>query len=321
MQSPASAVYFRYNPGMTQHNFHITSEAGDRLDRVLANLLDGVSRATVQSLVKSGDILVNGKSERASYRMNEGDHIEVTMTAAPDEGIQPEDIPLDVLHEDNDLIAINKPAGMVVHPAHGHHSGTLVNAALHRWPGMAEVGEPERAGVVHRLDKETSGVLVMAKTTAALENLQHQFQAHIVRKRYITLVEGMPHSDTGIIDAPIGRDSRTRKRMAVLSGGRASVTHYSILEVFDQHTLLNIELETGRTHQIRVHLAWLGHPVVGDTVYGYRKQRIKMKRFFLHATELEIDSPSTGHRLAFHAPLPTALEAILKKLRQPYGDQ
>lgn len=306
---------------MTQYNFHITSEAGNRLDRVLADRLDGVSRAAVQALIKSGAIVVNGKNERASYRVAEDDHIIITLPEEADEGIQPENMPLDVLHEDDDLVAINKPAGMVVHPAHGHRTGTLVNTALYHWPEMAGVGEPERAGVVHRLDKETSGVIVMAKTTDALEELQAQFQAHTVRKRYIALVEGMPHSDTGIIDAPIGRDSRNRKRMAVISGGRESVTHFSILEVFDQYTLLEIELETGRTHQIRVHLAWLGHPVVGDTVYGYRKQRIRMKRFFLHAADLEVDSPSKGERLTFHAPLPTALEAILKKLRQPYGDQ
>ena len=231
-----------------------------------------------------------------------------------------EDMRLEILYEDDMLAAINKPAGMVVHPAYGHHSGTLVNAALHHWPQMRQVGpREERAGVVHRLDKGTSGVIVMAKTNGALEALQRQFKERSVYKRYLALVEGIPSSSRGIIEAPIDRDPNNRKQMAVVRGGRTAKTHYELLEDLGEHALLSVEPHTGRTHQIRVHLQWLGHPIAGDRVYGYRRQRIKMKRLFLHAAELHVDTPDTGDRLRFRAPLPVALEDVLAKLRRNLG--
>jgi 23S rRNA pseudouridine1911/1915/1917 synthase len=214
-------------------------------------------------------------------------------------------------------VAINKPAGMVVHPAHGSESGTLVNAALARWPEMRRVTGEERAGVVHRLDKDTSGVIVMAKSSAALKALQAQFKARSTKKRYLALIEGVPPSSRGVIEAPIARDPRQRKRMAVVPKGRPAVTSYELLEDFGSHSLVDIDLLTGRTHQVRVHFAWLGHPVAGDRVYGRRKPTIPLEnRIFLHAAALEVDSPSTGRRLRFEAPLPTELTAILDELRR-----
>jgi 23S rRNA pseudouridine1911/1915/1917 synthase len=292
------------------------AQSGERLDRFVADSLSQLSRSAVQRLIKAEQIQVNGLPARASLRLEAGDRIHVTLP--PDEStvVHPETIPLDVLYEDADLVAVDKPAGMVVHPAYGHTSGTLVNAALARWPEMAAVGGAERAGIVHRLDKDTSGVIVLAKSAAALDALQAQFKARTIYKRYLALVEGIPATPTGLIDAPIGRDQKQRKKMAVRHDGREAVTRYTLLEDFDTHALLALEPHTGRTHQIRIHLAWLGHPVVGDRVYGFRKQRIKMKRLFLHAAELHLDSPGMGERLTFEAPLPVGLQNILDKLRQ-----
>lgn len=292
------------------------AEGGERLDRFVADSLPQLSRSAVQRLIKDGEIQVNGQPAKASLRLEAGDRVHVTLPPDDSPDIRPEAIPLDVLYEDEDLAAVNKPAGMVVHPAYGHTTGTLVNAALARWPEMAAAGGMERAGIVHRLDKDTSGVIVLAKSAAALEALQAQFKARTVHKRYLALVEGVPATPGGLIDAPIGRDQKQRKRMAVRHDGRKAVTRYTLLEDLDSHALLALEPQTGRTHQIRIHLAWLGHPVVGDQVYGFRKQRIKMKRLFLHAAELQVDSPTSGDRLTFEAPLPAGLQNILDKLRQ-----
>lgn len=289
---------------------------GDRLDRFVAAALPELSRTEVQRLIKAGLITVDGKPARASYRIVPGDSVIVTIPAPQPQSIDAESIPLDVIYEDADLVAINKPAGMVVHPAAGNRSGTVVNAALARWPEMRRITGEERAGVVHRLDKDTSGVLVLAKTPAALKSLQQQFKQRTVHKRYIALVEGVPESSSGLIEAAIGRSTRQRKLMAVVRDGRPAVTRYNVIEHLGDYALLSVEPHTGRTHQIRVHLAWLGHPIVGDTVYGRRKQRIRMKRLFLHAAELQVDSPSTGARLTFSAPLPGALEDTLAKLRR-----
>lgn len=290
---------------------------GLRIDQYLADAIPTLSRTEVQRLIKSGDVQVNSAPVKPSYRLTAGEIITVAIPAPVVRTVEAEAIPLDIIFEDADLVAINKPAGMVVHPAHGNESGTLVNAALARWPEMRRVTGEERAGVVHRLDKDTSGVIVLAKTNEALKSLQAQFKARSTSKRYTALVEGIPASSTGIIDAPIGRDPRQRKRMAVIKkGGRASKTRYTIIESFVHHSLLDIDLYTGRTHQIRVHMAWLGHPVAADRIYGPRKLSIPLKdRIFLHAAELQVDSPSTGERLTFIAPLPDALEHVLVTLR------
>jgi 23S rRNA pseudouridine1911/1915/1917 synthase len=288
---------------------------GQRLDQYVAAAVDALSRTETQRLIKAGQVTVNGSPAKASYHVEEGDTITVVIPPPQSQVIAPEDIPLDVLYEDDDLAAIHKPAGMVVHPAFGHNSGTLVNAALARWPDMRRVTGEDRAGIVHRLDMDTSGVILLAKTSEALKSLQAQFKARTVHKRYLALVDGHPQTDTGIIEAPIGRDPRQRKRMAVVKRGRASMTRYDVLEKFEACALLSLEPATGRTHQLRVHLAWLGNPVVGDDVYGHRKQRVECPRLFLHAAELQVDSPSTSARLTFSAPLPAALEDVLARLR------
>ncbi len=290
-------------------------QPGERLDKALAAQLEGFSRAQIQQLIHAGQVTVNGKAAKASYRLEPGDAIRVQVPLEDEEaGVQPQAIPLSVLYEDDDVAVVDKPAGMVVHPAYGHAEGTLVNAVLNRWPGIGAFGEVERAGIVHRLDKDTSGVILIAKTAEALENLRGQFEARTVHKRYLALVEGTPPTPEGVIDAPIGRDPRQRKRMAVSREGREAVTEYRLREEYAEYSLLEVFPRTGRTHQIRVHLAFIGHPVVGDTVYGRRKQGIKMKRHFLHAASISFEQPRTGERVTVESPLPVALEDVLAKL-------
>lgn len=294
---------------------HITPQTPDqRLDVAVAAQLPQVSRAQVQRLIQEGHVLVDGAPAKASYRLEGGEEVTVRLPRAEKRPLEAEAIPLSVLYEDGDLIAIDKAAGMVVHPATSHQSGTLVNAALARWPELRDVGGKGRPGVVHRLDKDTSGVILLAKTDAALADLQGQFKRREVEKRYLALVEGLPESSEGIVDAPLGRDPRRRKRIAVVQGGQEAVTHYRLLEAFEEHALLEVRPQTGRTHQIRVHMAWLGHPVVGDRVYGYRKQRLRLKRHWLHAAALTVRSPSGGGPLTFEAPLPPDLKHVLETL-------
>ncbi|NLX11632.1 MAG: RluA family pseudouridine synthase [Chloroflexi bacterium] len=296
--------------------FDLTAEtAGERLDRLIAARFEQLSRTQIQNLIRDGQVTVDGRAVKASYRTTGGEHIRVRVPIQGEEPeTQPEAIPLAVLYEDDQLAVIDKPAGMVVHPAFGHTSGTLVNAVLARWPQIADFSEPSRAGIVHRLDKETSGVIVVAKTRETLEYLRRLFKEREVHKRYLALVEGMPDTPSGIIDAPIGRDPAQRKRMAVVRDGREAVTEYHVLETYADHTLLEVFPQTGRTHQIRVHLAFIGTPVVGDTVYGRRKQAIRMKRHFLHAASITFPRPESGELLTVEAALPTGLQNVLDKL-------
>jgi 23S rRNA pseudouridine1911/1915/1917 synthase len=230
--------------------------------------------------------------------------------------VLPESIPLDIIYEDDDLLVVNKPAGMVVHPAYGHQSGTLVNAVLAHCPETVNVGGADRAGIVHRLDKDTSGVILVAKNPATHKALQRQFKKRQVEKTYLALVEGHPEPREGIIDAPIGRNKRHRKQMAIVRSGRRAQTFYHVTELFDEHSLVKVKPKTGRTHQIRVHMAWLGYPIVGDHIYGYRKQRLLKDRHFLHAHELHLTHPVSGAAISFSAPLPPALNDLLKRLRR-----
>lgn len=299
-----------------QHDVEFTVDTpGERLDKVLATRLGQFSRVQIQALIRDGQVTVGGRPAKSSYRVEEGDVIRVSVPEPEAEsGPEPEAIPLDVLYENDDLAVIDKPAGMVVHPAYGHRSGTLVNAVLARWPSIAAWGEPERAGIVHRLDKETSGVIVVAKTPEVLEALRALFKERAVEKRYLALVEGAPDTPDGIIDAPIGRDPNQRKRMAVARDGREAVTEFHVIEQYDEFSLVEVFPKTGRTHQIRVHLAFIGHPVVGDTVYGRRRQRIRMKRHFLHAAAISFPLPGSGEVVTVEAPLPVPLQDILNKL-------
>jgi 23S rRNA pseudouridine1911/1915/1917 synthase len=289
-------------------------EAGERLDRVLADRFPDLSRAQLQRLIRSGAITVNDTVVRPACRLAPGDLITVTFPEEPT--VRPEPFPLDIVYEDEHLLVVNKPAGMVVHPAARMVSGTLVNALLAHCPQVADVGGSDRAGIVHRLDRETSGLIVVAKNPEAHAALQRQFKRRLVRKTYVALVEGQVQPREGIIEVPIGRDPKDRTRMAVSRTGRPAVTQYRVVEIFPQYTLLEVRPHTGRTHQIRVHLAWLGYPVVGDRVYGRRRQTLMPDRHFLHARDLAFTHPVTGEKLALSAPLPPELASVLNQLRR-----
>ncbi len=290
-------------------------QGGERLDKVIP-LHVAVSRSTAQQLIKSGDVWVNGQLSKPSYQVQAGDEVRVSLPVEEPEQVLPEDIPLDVVYEDDVLLVVNKPAGMVVHPALGHPDGTLVNAILAHCPQVRDVGPPDRAGIVHRLDMDTSGVILVAKDEATRIALQRQFKRRRVEKTYLALVEGHMQPKEGIVEAPIGRDKHHRKRMAVVRSGRPARTLYRALEFFPRQTLLEVHPYTGRTHQVRVHLAWLGYPLVGDSVYGHRRQPLLEERHFLHASELTITHPVSGETLTFKAPLPPELNDVLRRLRR-----
>ena len=290
-------------------------DPGERLDKAIAFSLPDLSRAFIQRLIKKGQVTVNGRTSKPSYRVEVGDEVKVNIPHEKPAEITPEQIDLDVIYEDEHLLAVNKPSDMVVHPAYGHQSGTLVNALLGYWPQAADVGGPDRSGIVHRLDKDTSGLILVAKSETTHAALQRLFKRRQVEKSYLALVEGHPDPRQGLIDAPIGRDKRNRKRMAIVRSGREARTAYRVSELFDAHSLVELQPETGRTHQIRVHLAWLGYPVVGDRVYGYRKQRLLKHRQFLHAHKLELIHPITQVPLLLSAPLPQDLNDLLRRLR------
>jgi 23S rRNA pseudouridine1911/1915/1917 synthase len=300
-------------------------EIGERLDKALTTRLAAYSRVKIQQLIKDGKASVNGKVAKASLRLDAEDQVQVEVVediVAPgnDADTLPESLPLEVLYEDESIAAINKPAGMVVHPAVGHTGGTLVNALLARWPQVAQVGGEGRAGIVHRLDKDTSGVILIAKTEPARLALMQQFAKRTMQKRYLALVEGQPSTQTGEINAPLGRDPRHRKKMTALKGGREAITLFNILTVYHTNgqavSLLECFPKTGRTHQIRVHLAFIGHPVVGDLVYGRRKQVITLDRHFLHADSITFTRPMDGEPMTVSAPLPPDLQNLLFSLAQ-----
>lgn len=301
------------------------SHAGERLDAYLASQIEGWSRARLQRLIENEDVLVNGKVAKPSYKLREADEIEVELVAPPTDVFTPENIPLDIVYEDDALVVVNKPAGLVVHPAAGTPSGTLANALAYHFQQLP--GTSVRPGIVHRLDRDTSGLLVVAKTETALENLSDQFRDRSVYKSYVALVHGRVLSNTGKIDQPLARDRSNRTRMAVVPGGRNALTLYRVRQTFDRFTLLDVELKTGRTHQIRVHLAWLKHPVVGDETYGggrdntIRDPRLRarlraLNRHFLHAEKLGFKHPKTGEFVKFEAPLPPELRDWLEALNQ-----
>lgn len=299
-------------------------DAGARLDAYLATHIEGWSRARLQRLIDAGDVLVNSKLAKASYKVSANDEIEVELTPPPESNFTPEDIPLDIIFEDDYIIVINKPPGLVVHPAAGIYSGTLANGLAFHFQQLSHSAS-QRPGIVHRLDKDTSGLLVIAKTESAHENLADQFRAREVFKNYSALVYGVVKSETGRVEQPIARDPRNRTRMAIVPGGRGALTLYRVKRSYAAFTLLDVELKTGRTHQIRVHLASLKHPVVGDDVYGAGREnnvqdvqlraRIrKLGRHFLHAETLGFRHPKTGAQLSFTAPLPAPLAEFLDLL-------
>ena len=302
----------------SNQTLHLDSP-GKRLDKVLTEQLPKLSRTQIQRLLKEEQILVNGRPAKANLRLEGGEEVTITLPEPEETELVPEDIPLDIRYEDDNMLIVNKPAGMVVHPAVGHSSGTLVNAILAHCPDLPGIGGEKRPGIVHRLDKETSGLIVIAKNEPALRHLQAQFKERTVGKQYLALVDGQVQPPTALIDAPIGRDPRQRKKMAVIPFGssartREAKTQYTTITGYDDHTLLRCELFTGRTHQIRVHLAYIGFPIVGDKVYGRRKPSIRLKRQFLHAAILRLKRPSDNEELTVQAELPPELDAILQQL-------
>lgn len=293
------------------------SESGERVDKYVAREVPTLSRSRIQQLIGEELVTVNGVAVKASYRLQQGDEILVRVPPTEEIELVAEDIPLKVVYEDDDLAVVDKPPGLVVHPGQGHPDGTLVNALLARYPDLPAGGE-NRLGVVHRLDKDTSGLIMVAKNEPARRFLQRQFKEGLVDKSYLALVEGEVEAKRGIVDAPVGRDPNRRRRMAVVrEGGRESVTEYEVLEYLEGYTLLQVTPRTGRTHQVRVHLSFIGHPVVGDRVYGYRKQRLGIKRQFLHAQRLSFHLPSSGERLSVTAELPEDLNEVLERLSEP----
>ncbi len=302
------------------------SDEGERLDAFLASHVEGWSRARLQRLIEEADVLVNGHTVKSSYKLRLNDEIEVELTPPQSTSFSPENIPLDVVYEDNELIVVNKPAGIVVHPAAGVMSGTLANALAFHFQQLSTSGGVVRPGIVHRLDKGTSGLMVVAKTESAHEDLADQFRDREIFKSYVALVHGQVEKRTGQIDQPIARDRGNRTRMAVLRGGRPSVSIYRVRKRFERFTLLNVELKTGRTHQIRVHLSWLKHPVVGDDAYGSGRDKTipdpnvrsavaSLGRQFLHAEHLGFRHPQTKEELRFTAPLPADLQAVLNEIK------
>ncbi len=298
--------------------FRFPKPDDERLDHYLVDCLPELSRARLQNLVKDGCVLVNGAPAKKSGQMlGHGALVEVRIPPSAPTTLIGEDIPLDIIFENDDLIVVNKPAGMVVHPAAGHSTGTLVHAVLGYNPEMEGIGGEERPGVVHRLDKDTSGLIVLAKNDQAHRWLQDQFRLRSVEKTYLALVDGKPPTSSGRVEAAIGRDPSHRKRMAIVSAakGRASSSDYKTVESFPEHTLLEFHPLTGRTHQIRLHCSFLGCPIVGDEVYGRRNPSIKIGRHFLHAYRLKITLPDEKEPRQFEAPLPKELQRALEKLR------
>jgi 23S rRNA pseudouridine1911/1915/1917 synthase len=296
-----------------------------RLDQYLSGEFPEISRSQLKKLIRQGQVLVSDQLAKPSTTVQPGDLITLHLPRPQPPTLQPESLPLDVIFEDDDLIVINKATGMVVHPAHGHAAGTLVNALLAHYPDLAamtqvEAGSTERPGIVHRLDRDTSGLILVARTPATLQHLRRQFKTRAVEKIYLALVFGQPPTPEGVIDVPLGRDPHHRQRMAPQANGKSARTHYRVLESLELdsgvYSLLEIGLETGRTHQIRVHLAWLKCPVVGDQVYGRRKNALRLKRQFLHAWQLRLAHPRSGEVLHLEAPLDKHLQSILDSMRQ-----
>ena len=289
---------------------------GQRLDSYLSKYVGGRSRSAWQRLVVVGAVLLEGKPTKPSARLGGGERIALLPLPAHLELAPAEDIPLDVVYEDRAIIVVNKAPGVVVHPAPGHESGTLVNALLHRFPELRDYTGALRPGIVHRLDKDTSGLMVIGKTAAAVTALQQQFKERTAEKRYLLLVHGRIAEDQGMIEGPIGRHPRDRQRMAIRADGKPAETRFVVLERFKEYTLVEAEPLTGRTHQLRVHFAHIGHPVAGDTVYGPARKPPGLARQFVHARYLAIRSPVDGRRQEFEIDLASDLKPVLEQLRR-----
>lgn len=294
----------------------------ERLDKFLSVMLPDQSRSYLQKIIKDGNVLVNGEPKKSSYRLEDGDEVTADLPELKSPDIEPENIPLDILYEDDSILMVNKPKGMVVHPSAGHYTGTLVNAVLWHCQGqLSGINGVSRPGIVHRIDKDTTGVLVVCKNDAAHNAVAAQLKEHSITRKYRAIVHGVIKEDEGTVDAPIGRHPTERKKMASgVKNGKRAVTHYRVLERFQGYTYVECQLETGRTHQIRVHMASIHHPLLGDTVYGPAKDSHHLEGQTLHAMVLGLIHPVTGEYLEVEAPLPEYFENLLKKFRAMSGN-
>lgn len=294
----------------------------ERLDKFLSAMLPDQSRSYLQKIIKDGNVLVNGEPKKSSYRLEDGDEVTADLPELKSPDIEPENIPLDILYEDDSILMVNKPKGMVVHPSAGHYTGTLVNAVLWHCQGqLSGINGVSRPGIVHRIDKDTTGVLVVCKNDAAHNAVAAQLKEHSITRKYRAIVHGVIKEDEGTVDAPIGRHPTERKKMASgVKNGKRAVTHYRVLERFQGYTYVECQLETGRTHQIRVHMASIHHPLLGDTVYGPAKDSHHLEGQTLHAMVLGLIHPVTGEYLEVEAPLPEYFENLLKKFRAMPGN-
>lgn len=294
------------------------TDAGKRLDSYLAESFDELTRSRVQKLIAQGEIKVNGKEVRANYKLKDSDDVEINIPEAREVEIEAEEIPLDIVFEDDCMLVVNKPQGMVVHPAAGNYSGTLVNALMsHCGDNLSGINGEIRPGILHRIDKDTSGLLMVAKNDRAHMGLSEQIKEHSLTREYLALVHGRIKEDSGTIDAPIGRDEKDRKKMTITTkNSRNAVTHFFVLERFDKYTFVRCRLETGRTHQIRVHMSKNGHPIVGDPVYGRKKEEFKLNGQLLHAHMIGFIHPVTGEYMEFSREIPEYFEDVLEKLRR-----
>lgn len=298
---------------MEQIKVTIDKETG-RIDKALSLRLTNYSRSQIQQWLKDQAVEVNGQVVRSNYKVKQGDQVEIIIPEPEVLDVLPENIPLEIVYEDEDVLVINKPQGMVVHPSAGHATGTLVNGLLYHIKDLSSINGVIRPGIVHRIDKDTSGLLMVAKNDRAHIALAEQLKDKTSLRKYVALVHGeIPH-DKGEIDAPIGRSKADRKMQAVIEGGKPAVTHFEVIEHLDQYTLVSLQLETGRTHQIRVHMKYIGYPVAGDPLYGPRKT-LAGKGQFLHAQMLGFKHPRTGEMMVFEAPLPAIFKKTLEKLR------
>ena len=288
-----------------------------RLDKVVSNLEQNMSRETIQRMIKTGKILVNNKQEKASFKTTVGDLITLEEEIPEEIELKPQEMPLDIIYEDDDMLVINKEKGIVVHPGNGNPDGTLANAVMAKCKGsLSGIGGKIRPGIVHRIDKDSSGLIIVAKNDTAHINLSKQIQDRKVKKTYIALVRGVIKENEATINMPIGRSSKDRKKMAVTKDGKEAITHFKVLKRYNGFTLLEVKIETGRTHQIRVHLSEIGYPIVGDEVYSNGKNPFGVKGQMLHAEKLELKHPRTGKDLTFEAPVPKYFANIINQLEK-----
>ena len=300
-----------------EKNIYIVNEEQNniRIDKYLSSIITDKSRSFIQGLIEKENVTVNGKNVKSNYKVKKRDIVEVSIEEPEILNVKPEDIPIDIMYEDKDVIVVNKPQGMVVHPGPGNYNGTLVNALLYHCSNLSSINGVIRPGIVHRIDKDTSGVLVIAKNDEAHNKLSNQLKEHSMKREYYAIVEGRLKNDNGIINRPIGRNKKDRLKMGIVEDGKHAVTHYYVLERYNGYTLVKCVLETGRTHQIRVHMASIGFPLVGDPLYGFKKQKFNLRGQVLHAKTLGFIHPSTNEYMEFNSELPEYFKELIEKLR------